>query len=113
MGSLAGAHSVSGIAEFAAQLPPLLAEVVGGKPTLDEINARIFKYNAPRSLSEVRHEFAAAHGASVRAAALLTEADVFDAAGCSAHISWSAAEPVFGIYEHDEEHAQEIKAAWG
>lgn len=99
-------------AAIAANPPPMMDEIGRGAVPLDEINARVFAYNQDRSLSDIRRDFVKAHRASADVAALLSEADVFDPAARSARIGWSVAELVFGIYEHYEEHAHEIEAAF-
>ena len=99
-------------ASIAASPPPMIDEICGGNLPLDEINARVFDYNKTRSLAEIRACFAAAHSKAAEVAGRLTESDVFDPKARSALIGWSVAELVFGIYEHYEEHAHEIEAAF-
>jgi hypothetical protein len=99
-------------AEIAANPPPMNTELGLDKMTLDELNARVFKHNASQSLAEIRANFARAHSTSAQIAAKLTEADVFDPNARSALIGRSVEELVFGIYEHYEEHAHEIEAAF-
>ena len=99
-------------AEIAANPPPMIEELGLDKMSLDELNARIFEYNKSRSLDEVRANFVNAHSKSAQVAAKLTESDVFDPEGKSAQIGKSVEELVFGIYEHYEEHAHEIEAAF-
>lgn len=99
-------------AEIVANSPPMIKEIGNGDITLDELNAHVFSYNAPRSLAEIRADFAKAHRAAAQVAAMLTESDVFDPAGRSALIGQPVAPLVFGIYEHYEEHTHEIEAAF-
>lgn len=99
-------------AEIAANPPVMIEEIKKGNLPLDAINARVFAYNRSRSLADIRRDYARAHSKSAEVAALLTESDVFDPQARSALIGWSVAELVFGIYEHYEEHAHEIEAAF-
>jgi hypothetical protein len=99
-------------ASIAANPPPLLEEIRNNNMTLDALNAHVFQYNKARSLAEIRRDFAKAHSTSAQAAAMLTESDVFDPTGRSGLIGRSVSELVFGIYEHYEEHAHEIEAAF-
>jgi hypothetical protein len=99
-------------AEIAANPPPMIEEIGGDNSALDELNAHVFRYNESRSLAEIRASFAKAHSASAQVAAMLTESDVFDPGGRSALIGRSVSSLVFGIYEHYEEHAHEIEAAF-
>jgi hypothetical protein len=99
-------------AEIAANPPPMMKEIGNANIALDELNARVFSYNESRSLAEIRADFVKAYSAAAQVAALLTESDVFDPAGRSALIGQPVAPLVFGIYEHYEEHAHEIEAAF-
>jgi hypothetical protein len=98
--------------DIAGSAPPMMDEIGVGGVTVDEINARVFEYNKPRSLGEIRKDFVEAHRRSAEVARQLIESDVFDASARSARIGRSVAELVFGIYEHYEEHAHEIEAAF-
>ena len=99
-------------AEVASNPPPMIEEIQRDNLTLDQLNERVFQYNKSRQLADIRKHFAAAHAASAKVGANLSESDVFDPQGRSAVIGQAVAPLVFGIYEHYEEHAHEIEAAF-
>lgn len=73
------------------------------------MNARVHAYNQPRDLETILAEFNTAREQLVRRVAPFSLDDLYNPDGISAQIGQPLAPLVLGIYEHYEEHADELE----
>lgn len=88
---------------------PLADQIPPGDHWADEMNAKVLRYNQPRTLAAIQAEFTATCNHLLQRVAQLTTADLYDVQGLTAHIGQPAAPLILGIYEHYEEHAHELE----
>ena len=89
--------------------PPLFDEIPARERWADEMNARVHAYNQPRELETILGEFNTAREQLLRRIAPLSLDDLYNPDGISAQIGQPLAPLVLGIYEHYEEHADELE----
>jgi hypothetical protein len=89
--------------------PPLFDEIPGTEHWADEMNARVHAYNQPRDLETILTEFNTAREQLLRRIAPFSLNDLYNPDGISAQIGQPLAPLVLGIYEHYEEHADELE----
>ncbi|MCA9955863.1 MAG: ClbS/DfsB family four-helix bundle protein [Anaerolineales bacterium] len=92
-----------------AVAPPLMDQIPSGTTWADEMNGRVYSYNQTRELSAILAEFTTGYQHLLQRVALLSFADLYDPEGMSATIGYPVAPLILGIYEHYEEHADELE----
>ena len=75
----------------------------------DEMNSKVRVYNLQRELSVIEAEFAAVRKHLLERVSQMSIEDLYDPDGMSAIIGQPAAPLILGIYEHYEEHADELE----
>lgn len=89
--------------------PPLFEQIPADGQWADAMNARVHAYNQPRDLETILAEFHTARELLLRRVAPLSLDDLHNPDGISAQIGQPLAPLVLGIYEHYEEHADELE----
>jgi hypothetical protein len=75
----------------------------------DEMNARVHAYNQPRALSDIQAEFTTTRNDLLRRVSRLSHDDLYNPEGIAATIGQPVAPLICGIYEHYQEHAEELE----
>lgn len=89
--------------------PPLFDQIPEGNEWAEEMNAKVFVYNQPRALATIQAEFTAIREQLLQRVAHLSAADLHDPNGMAALIGQPVAPLILGIYEHYEDHANELE----
>jgi uncharacterized damage-inducible protein DinB len=104
-------------AEENTSLPPIALPLVDQIPRTahwaDEMNAKVYAYNQRRELSSVQTEFTLTRKRLLRRVSQLSLDDLYDPDGMAAIVGQAVAPLICGIYEHYEEHAQELEQPSG
>ena len=88
---------------------PLSDQIPPTNDWADEMNAKVLAYNKSREFSEIWGELTATCDLLVRRVSQLSDEDLSDPAGLAAIIGQPVAPLICGIYEHYEEHAEELE----
>ena len=89
--------------------PPLFDEIPAKEHWADEMNARVHASNKTRDLETILAEFNTAREQLLRRIAPFSLDDLYNPDGISAQIGQPLAPLVLGIYEHYEQHADELE----
>lgn len=90
-------------------LPPLFDEIPTTQDSIDAMNAKVFAHYRSRSVAEILEGFATTRQRIAARVARLSEDDLFDPEGFSKQLGFPAAPLIQGIYEHYEEHANQLE----
>ena len=88
---------------------PLADQIPPGDHWADEMNARVYIYNQQRELSVIGAEFAAVRKYLLERVSQMSIDDLYNPDGIAAIIGQPVAPLILGIYEHYEEHADELE----
>ncbi|KAB8141198.1 ClbS/DfsB family four-helix bundle protein [Chloroflexia bacterium SDU3-3] len=90
-------------------LPPLFDQTSETQDSIDAMNAKVFAHYRSRSVADVLEGFAATRQRVAARVARLSEEDLFAPEGLSKQLGFPAAPLIQGIYEHYEEHADQLE----
>ena len=88
---------------------PLADQIPAEDHWADEMNSKVRIYNLHRELSVIEAEFAAVRKHLLERVSQMSIDDLYDPDGMSAIIGQPVAPLILGIYEHYEEHADELE----
>jgi hypothetical protein len=104
-------------AEQNTSLPPITLPLVDQIPPTahwaDEMNAKVHVYNQRRELSRIQAEFTTTRNHLLQCVSQLSLEDLYNPDGMAAIIGQAVAPLICGIYEHYEEHADELEQLRG
>ena len=88
---------------------PLVDQIPPGDRWAEEMNAKVLRYSGAREFSAAWSELQVTCALLIDRASRLTDADMCEASAISAQIGYPLAPLITGIYEHYEEHAEELE----
>jgi uncharacterized protein (TIGR03083 family) len=94
--------------------PALIEDIPYDENWVQAVNERVYAKNRLRDLADVKADFEQTHERLVSVVAALSEHDVFDPDGLSREVGLPNFFPaeIYGIFDHYDEHAREIEAAF-
>lgn len=88
---------------------PLADQIPPGESWAEEMNAKVLRYSSDREFSSAWNELQRTCNLLIERVSCLTDTDMSDTSEISAQIRQALAPLITDIYEHYEEHAEEIE----